>query len=905
MASLPGRRLAAPDVAGYPGTRAVFKMRGWLIATALLLVPGTAAAGSPPGPMAPDPLAYVSPSRGFATLHTSLDLDIDLEKQAIAGSVSHRVQSLRPGLNRIGFNCVELSVDSVTVDGRPARWDYPVHGGQSTSWIGSAARAVADQEIIIHLDDALARGDEAVVRIVYHGNPKIGLYWIPTEKGQPDKRLEVWSQGEGEDNRYWIPCHDYPNDKSTFEGRFRVPKGYTAVSNGALVDTRDIGNQTQFTYRLATPQVSYLIMLAVAKYRIYQETWNDVPLWYVVPPDARDEDILRDYGKTGDMMEIMSKEIGIDYPYEKYAQVVVQNFIYGGMENTTATVMNMRTLYDEREALTRSEEYLVAHELAHQWFGDMLTCREWSHMWLNEGFATYYAFVWTEQRKGDDEFRWKMYEAHGKVIASDDEDPRPMVVDFFNRSDARNNTNVYNRGASVLHMLRFLLGDEMYRTTIHEYTKRYAYQTVETPDLMRVVKEVTGENLDWFFEQWVYLAGYPRFAVKKKWDDVNNVLHLSVEQRQKTEGLVPVFRTPVDVEVTWDGGSRVQRIMVDQASQDYYLSLPSKPLMVLFDPGEWIPKPIDFPRSADELLYQLEHAGFMGRVRAATSLGDHAGDRRAVPALRGALEAGGHWGLGREAALSLGRMGTPPARDALIEGLAVKDAMVRLASAEALGNFPADKRAADALEAAINNDRAYGVRVQALSSLVKTREARASRVCVAALKQSSDRNSVRCAAIEGLAALKDPAAMDRIKGYCASGNPRDQRHAAIAAWGGLGAELAKDADRRRAAEYLYPGLDDWYLRTREASIDAIAKIGHPSSVTVLRRVASSDLLSAVRDRAAKAATRIEARQAVTDGTVTDAARIQELQKRVDALEQQLQETRKAVAPGAAAGEKDN
>ncbi|HEU4366498.1 MAG TPA: M1 family metallopeptidase, partial [Candidatus Krumholzibacteria bacterium] len=498
------------------------------------------AAGEEPRSLGPDPLAYVSPSRPFRTLHTALDLDVDLENRRIAGHVTHTVRSLRPGVREIRFNCVELTVDSVTVDGRRATFDYPVSAGQNTSWISGADEAVADDQLVIRLDRPLERGAEAEVTVHYRGAPKIGLYWVPSEKGIPEKRLEVWSQGEGEDNRYWIPCHDYPNDQSTFEGRFRVPRGYTAISNGRLVEKRDAGDRTEFLWKLDQPQVSYLIMLAVAKYRIYEEKWRDVPLWYVVPPDADDATILRGYGLTGDMMEYLSKEIGIDYPYAKYAQVVVQNFIYGGMENTTATVMNLRTLYDEREELTRTEQNLVAHELAHQWYGDMLTCREWSHMWLNEGFATYYAYLYKEHRDGDDAFRYQMRDSHGKVVAADDEGPRPLVVDFYNRSDARNNTNVYNKGASVLHMLRFLLGDDLYRATIHEYTRRHAFAVVETQDLMRTVRDVTGENLDWFFEQWVFLAGHPKFRVAKSWDRETGVLHLKVDQTQKVEGLVPV-----------------------------------------------------------------------------------------------------------------------------------------------------------------------------------------------------------------------------------------------------------------------------------------------------------------------------------------------------------------------------
>jgi len=907
MTSLPGRRDRRRYGPLYTGTarafnegparlraalpRAAAAVAGMLTAAAAV----AAMAGGKPASLAPDPLQYVSPSRAFRTLHTALDLDIDLEGQRIAGSVTHTLQSLRPLVAEIGFNCVELTVDSVTVDGHRAAFDYPVSAGQNTSWISGAAEAVADDQLVVKLPQALARGEEAQVRVYYRGAPKIGLYWIPTEKGIPEKRWEVWSQGEGEDNRYWIPCFDYPNDRATFEGRFRVPRGYTAISNGALVEKKDVGDKTEFYWKLEQSQVSYLIMLAVAKYRVYEQKWNDVDVWYVVPPDADDATILRGYGLTGDMMEYFSKEIGIDYPYTKYAQVVVQNFIYGGMENTTATTMNMRTLYDEREGLTRTERSLVAHELAHQWYGDLLTCREWSQMWLNEGFATYYAYLYEEHHAGDDAFRYKMLEAQRKVVVSDDADPRPMVVDFYNRRDARNNTNVYNRGASVLHMLRFLLGDEMYRATIHEYTRRHAHSVVETQDLMRAVRDVTGENLDWFFEQWVFLAGYPKFRVSKDWDRETGVLHMRVEQTQVAEGLVPVFRVPLDVEIAWEGGTRTQRIVAERASQDYYFSVPAEPKMVVFDKGGWIPKTLDFPRRLEELLYTLEQGDFAARVDAALALGSMGADARTAPVLRAVLQSDQYWGLRREAALALGAAGTPAARDVLVEGLGLDDARVRLACAEALGGFHRDAVAAAALEKAINNDRAYGVRVQAVSSLVKTGDDRASMVCVAALKQESDRSSVRAVAIEGLAALKDPAAMDRVRPYCTPGNRRDQRHPAIKAYASLARELTKESDRRRAAEFLAPFLDDWYLRTREAVIDALITIGDPGSVGTLERVATGDPLAAVRDRARKGAERIRAEHATRSGKTTTAAELEELKRRVATLEDDLREARKALA----------
>lgn len=860
------------------------------------LVPaGPVRAADPPRAMSPNPLAFVAPSRSFDITHTALDLDVDVVGQRIAGTVAHSIRVLQDDVDQFALNCVGLDVDSVLIDGHPAAFDYPVPADQSTSWIDFETEPTGNDMLVIHCDPPLSRGEKVTVTIRYHGAPKIGLYWVKPEKGIPEKRYEVWSQGEGEDNRYWIPCHDYPDDKATFEGRFRVPKGYTAISNGALVSKKDIGDKTEFRYVLQQPQVSYLIMLAVAKYRIYEDKYKDLPLWYVVPPDADDQTILRGYGLTPDIVKFYDEKIGIDYPYAKYAQISVQNFIYGGMENTSATVMNMRTLHDKSDDMTNPQQGLIAHELAHQWWGDMLTCRDWSEMWLNEGFATYYADLYMEYHNGEDAFRYAMHTTHDRVVKADATDPRPMVVDFFNRRDAQNNALVYVKGASLLHMLRFLLGDKLYDQTILNYGTWHQFQTVDTRDLMAAVRKTTGENLDWFFEQWAYLAGHPAFKVSKRWDASRRVLTLHVEQTQKVGGLVPLFRVPLDVELTWDGGSRTQRIVVEQATQDYYFPLPTEPRMVIFDKGDWILKELDFPKTTAELLYQLDHGDFISRVRAAEALGDKGSDERVTKALTGVLMGKDYYGLRREAALALGKVGTGPARDALIAGSDAPDAQVRLACAEALGRFYRDGRAADVLAKRAASDAAWGVRAAAIGSLVKIKADNASKVCMAALKTESSRSIVRNAGLNGLADLQDPSAIDRIKPYCTPGNRREHRHTAIAAYAKLAKLLPKDADRSHAADFLLPFLNDWFLRTREATIDALATIGAPSAIPDLRRVASSDPVAEVRGRAGKAADRIEAARALAAGQTNATGDVEDLKRRVSELEKEMRQARKGSA----------
>ena len=680
----------------------------------------------------PDPAALVAPSRSFDTIHTKVDLDIDVKKGTIAGAVTHQIRILRPGVNSIRLNCVGLTIESVTLDGKAAAFDYPVAGDLETSWIEVTETKQSADQLVIHSASALEPGQELELKIAYHGSPVEGLYFIPTEKGLPEKRHEVWSQGEGEDNRYWIPCHDYPDDKATFEGIFRVEKGMYVLSNGVLVDRQDIGDKTQFHWKLDTPQVSYLMMVAAGKYDVVEDHWRDVPLLYVVPPGTDRETVKRAFGLTPDMIEFYSNFVGIDYPFKKYAQVVVQNFIYGGMENTTATVMNSRILYDDHMAVTKTEEGLVAHELAHMWWGDMVTCDEWSQIWLNEGFATYFQSLYREHHDGEDAFRYEMDQRHREVIRRDNKDARPIVVDFYNRKDSRNASNVYIKGASVLNMLRFIVGDEMFAASWRHYGLTHKYGLAQTSDFARAFKETTGENLDWFFEQWVYLAGHPKLRAAESWDADAGTLKLSISQTQHAEGLVPLFRLPMDVEITCKEKTETYRIVVEQEAQDFYFKLPSRPLMVIVDKGDWTLKELEFDKPVDELLYQLGHGDTMARVDAARALAHSTDQTEVVTALGNVLQSEGFWGLRREAALALGELNSPKSGSLLIEALGAEDAKVRLAAAEALAKTTTSPDIDKSLLKAFHDDYAYEVRAAAVTSLAKTKSKSAKKAALRA-----------------------------------------------------------------------------------------------------------------------------------------------------------------------------
>lgn len=816
------------------------------------------------GPEAP---YQVAPSRNFDELHMKLDLDVDLAGRTIAGSVTHTIKALRPDVSRITLDCVDLTVTNVTLPG-----NSPV---KVAEWSQFTALDRHQSGITIVLDPPAKYGQELSLRVEYHGSPTYGLFFIEPEGGTANRRLEAWSQGEGENNRDWIPCFDYPNDKATYEGVFRVAKGQFALSNGVLEKQLDLGDKTEYHWVLDTPQATYLIMLAAAEYEIHRDNWRGNELLYLVPPGTGEETVQRCYGKTPDMLSFFTDTIGIDYPFHKYAQVVVQDFIVGGMENTTSVVMNERSLFDESTQLTRDADSLISHEMAHMWWGDMVTMREWNDIWLNEGFATYFEKLWMQHDLGDDAFRIAMADTHDEVVSRDKRDPTPMVVDFFNRTGGRSNSNPYVKGSSILHMLRHQLGDELFFNVLRTYGNEHKYDFAATSDLMQAVKEVTGENLDWFFEQWVYMAGHPDLTVSKRWDPGTGVLTLNVKQTQKVDGLVPLFRLPIDVEVTTDKAVKQFGLLVSKDDEDFHFKVDGEPKMVIFDKGDWTLKTLNFPKTKAELLYQLEHGDATSQRQAIADLAKYRADADVIAAMQGVVNSDRDYHLRSDAVGIFTEFPDAPRVALLKAALAADDAHVRLKAtgvgAMAKGNAEVEQQ----LRTMLDNDPSCQVRAQCVSSLVSMRSSLAHDACIDALGQESDRWEIRSAGLHGLDTLNSQDDLELIKPYCERGNSRWYRHDAMHVYANL-VRRSKDEDVKQGAEkFLVAMLTDSNQRTRQEAISVLEALGEKSAVDELRQFALSEPNGWIADQANAAADRIEARQ--------------EPQKSIDDLEAQLKQ----------------
>ncbi|MDE2572142.1 MAG: M1 family metallopeptidase, partial [bacterium] len=445
----------------------------------------------------PGTRAQYGPDRSVDVVHVDLHLRPDLHACSLDGVCTTRVAAVVDGVQAMELDAVDLRIDSI----RDA-------GG------GELAYDVREHRLRVRFARPLRSGEEYEFSIAYAtDHPRRGLYFIRPEPAYPEKPLQAWTQCQDQDARLWYPCVDYPGERFTLSTSIVVPKGLFAYSNGSLISRTDEGEHTLFRYQLERPLSAYLTTMVVGEFVEHTELHGEVPVsWYVEPRRADQGE--RSFGKTRKMMEVFERRIGVKYPFARYGQIAVADFTFGGMENSSATTQTDRTLHDERAHLDFSSDRLVAHELAHQWFGDLLTCRDWSQAWLNESFATFFEAVFREADLGWDEYLYDVYEMLKTYLREDAERyRRPIVCNLYREPVDLFDRHLYEKGGCVLHMLRGELGEELFWRSINRYVCDNQWRSVETIDLVRAVEQACGRNIRWFTDQWIARGGHPDLAI--------------------------------------------------------------------------------------------------------------------------------------------------------------------------------------------------------------------------------------------------------------------------------------------------------------------------------------------------------------------------------------------------------
>ncbi len=779
--------------------------------------------------------------RSYDVLHYRLDISFDEPTRSVSGRVATTLVPFQPVFRTIVFDAEEMDISRAVL--------LPVTPLSFTR---------QEKTVTLVLDRAYTLDDTLTVALDYSCTPRKGLYFIQPDSAYPAKPRQIWSQGEDMDNHFWFPCYDFPNDKATSEVYATVAEDMTVLSNGALVSVRaNSATRTRtFHWRENHPHSSYLIMLAIGNYAVLTDSVGSLPLQYYVYPDQTDDARIC-FRETPAMIRFFNEKIGFAYPWEKYAQVLINEFVVGGMENTSATSLaDDAAVFDARARIDNSPTSLIAHELAHQWWGDVVTCKDWRHLWLNEGFASYFDPLYHEATRGRNEFDFTMYEAQRSGINTDKTLGRKPIV-----SVGSYGANLYPRGASVLHMLRFLLGDELFWRSLRHYITKYQFLPVDTDDLKVAIEEVTGQNLYWFFDQWVYKAGYPVFAVSSTWEDSTLLLYLHVSQRQTLDSLTGVFRTPVDIELTTEQGSATHRVFIDSKDTVIALSAPSRPRMVIFDKGNWLLKELDVLQSVQEWVIQATEATHpIDRLRALEYLATVDDTTTVLPVIDGRARSDPFWGVRREAVQMLGMISGSSAptrfraRKSLLEAVHDPHPAVR-STAVAFLTDSGDVEMISTLRGLLS-DSSYQIVARALRALSKADPLGSRQILVDHLDTPSHRNAIAATALSALADVDTALAREEALLRVRYGYPSPVRGVALRI-------LRQQATRGSVSAGVFlPLLRDTNVWLRNAAINALGDCGSQESLSPLDTIAAdprNPSATAARRSAARIRSRIDSK----------------------------------------------
>ena len=763
-----------------------------------------------------------SRTRDYDLQHSKIALRFDVDQRKVFGVVTHTLSILRDDTSKLSFDSVGLTIQSVTVNKSPANFETTA------------------TKLIVPIYSPSHPGDKFDVEIRYEGKPSKGLYFILPDKEYPDRPKQIWSQGESEDTRYYLPTYDYPNDRLTTETILTVPASWLTVANGKLMSVTDAGNAMKtWTWRESVLSSTYLITVVAGEFDEVKQSLHGLPVTYYAPK-GRGDRLLANYERTPAMIELFNKKIGVDYPWEKYAQVMVDDFVAGGMENSSATTNTSTSLKSPKlvPEFPTDEDPLISHELAHQWFGDLVTCKDWGNVWLNEGFATFFETVWSESHYPKDQADYDTWNTAREWFAKSDLYKKPIVRFDFDESEEFDG-NAYEKGGWVLQMLRHQIGDEAFWRSLKHYLEVNRGKNVVTSDLVKAIEETTHVSVDRFFQQWIYGAGAPKFDLAYAYDNTKHQIALTVKQTQKVEGHVGIFHVPVDVEITTASGPKLYPVLVTKEAETFSFPSDAAPVMVLFDKGGHVLKTTAFHKEKKEWLYQLKNTGeFADRADAVIALGKIKNDEEVVAALASALNSDKAWGIRAISADALGRIGGAAALKHLIAALNTNELpAVRYHIVAAIGDFKEDPSVPAKLEAIARDDHSYRARASALQALGHIKSANALGVLTAAVEAESPDNFLRNAALRSLGFLADKKAVPMLREWSVPGKPMDSRGAAIASLGRL------DKDNKELTQQIASYLKEPHFSARWAAIGALGNRGDATAIPALEALLKSDDLS--------------------------------------------------------------
>ncbi len=798
--------------------------------------------------------------RHFKQEHIFVEIYPDFEKREFSAIEEITLKAIYDNLELIQLDAYGMVIEDVYSNDEKLSFTYD---GKS---------------LIIKFRRIVKKGDEIKIKIKYSAKPVRGIFFIGPDEYYPEKPVQLWSQGEDEDTRYWLPCYDYPNERTTTEIKIILPEEFYSISNGILLKDEKIDGKRIMHWKEDFPHSIYLTSIAAGKFYVYEDEVDGINLQYIVPEDKKNY-LLRSFVNTPDMIRHFSRILRYPYPYKKYSQVVVNDFIFGGMENINATTLTEFTLHDDKTHNDYMSEGLVSHELAHQWFGDLITCRDWSHAWLNEGFATYMNAVYFDHFLGYDDFLYELYqdEINYKNEFSS-EYARPIVTNVYEYPGELFDRHLYEKASRVLHMLRDELGDEKFWSFINAYLTTYAGKSIDTFDFINLLKETTGKSMEFFFDQWIFHAGHPVLEISQSYDHTKGKLKIRIEQKQEGREIPSVFNFKIKFGFYIKGRREIKEVRVKEKVQEFEFDI-DFPEAISIDPENTILKELKFERTDSMLITQIRQGTTMEAIEAIHAIAKKGG-RNAISILKDTALSDKFWGVRKEAIISLGKMKTEYSLNALLE---IKkeimcnrtvDSRIRAALSEALGNYIGNERALNALEEIISCEKKYYAISKAFESVGKIKHKKSYEILSKGTSISSCNEIVRQGVLRGFGELGDYKALDILLDHSKMGNHVLVRAASVLAMGKVG-EGKKDI-----LPWIYVYLRDPYLQVRRAAVQSIYNVGLPDAIAELESVFAGELDAHVKRSIRK--------------TINDLAKGTKEREEIKNLRHDLDELRKKV-----------
>ena len=741
----------------------------------------------------------------FDLIHQKIAVQFDEAKRLVTGVVTTTV------VPRVATDTVRLNAEDISIDRATDARQQPIRFSSDTD------------HVTVRLGRRVSAGDTVVFTLAYHTHPERGIYFVP-------RRHVIWSQGEATETRAWVPTYDYANDKTTWEFLVTADSGLKVLSNGTLVSVTPVngGKQDVWHWEQNEKASTYLYSVVVGPFTILHDQWRGKPVNEYVYPDTVDAG-WRAAGETPSMIELYSRLTGVPFPWDKYDQSWIPDFTYGGMENVSATTQTDLSLPGPGNDPMEGARSLVAHELAHQWFGDLETTANWANAWLNEGLTTYMESVQNEKTRGWDAAQLEWWGQQQQAMRADLRQARPLVWGQYRGNDPIAlffSGHVYPKGAQLAHQLRRLLGDKMFWAGMHRFLVNNAHKATTTKDYADAFEETCHCDLGWFFDQWAYGIGYPQLDVTRRWDPAARILHVTVRQVQPTDSTRPLFRFPTTIRViTADSVVRDSVMVLARKTQTFAMRLPSAPLSFRFDEGGWLLGTVHTDQTPEELARMAKHdLDTSARNWALYELAQSQ-DTAAVEARRFIVLNERMPQLRVEALRQMAHDSTPAAirivRSALRDPDASvrSEALVRLASLDPAG-------VADTALAMYHQDIASGTRASALRVYATLAGENALSTLIEA-SGPAHALMVRLTAAALLPRLHDASAERALERLTDPSEVRELRTSALRG-------LFASADTAQAIAAATRGLTDYDPLYAEAAVRSLGQLGTPEAQAALR-----------------------------------------------------------------------